>query len=252
MKRVRKMPLDLATRTGPEARSLDTLGRPGGTDHQSRRRFLARTFAAVGALALGGCERLSRSEWFPKVLGAGEAASSAVARAVTSRRSMAQEFTEADRSPMFRSNGTAEPNNAEYASLASNGFADYALDVGGLVATQWRLHLARERSPPVDPFIHQGEVGGIDRAFDVRPGDRPGRGEHRLHRAHATSSADRSRSTGAVQVGTGRVAGDEPSEALRSRAQHKVELVGKRHPPTAAPGAFAGHHRADGEHESGP
>ena len=125
-------------------------------------------------------------------------------------------------------------------------------DVGGLVAPQWRLHLAREWSPPVDPFIHQGEVGGIDLAFDVRPGDRPGRGEHRLHRAHATGGADRSRSTRPVQIGTGCVAGDEPSEALRGRAQHQVELVGKGHPPTAAPGAFAGHHRADGEHESRP
>jgi len=148
MKRVRKMPLDLATRTGPEARSLDTLGRPGGTDHQSRRRFLARTFAAVGALALGGCERLSRSEWFPKVLGAGEAASSAVARAVTSRRSMAQEFTEADRSPMFRSNGTAEPDTDAYRAMVANAFANYRLAVDGLVEDPANLSLADLRALP--------------------------------------------------------------------------------------------------------
>ena len=76
-----------------------------------RRRFLARTLGAAGALLLGGCDRLSQTEWFPKVLGVGETASSAVAHAVTSRQSMAQEFTEADRSPTFRSNGTAEPDS---------------------------------------------------------------------------------------------------------------------------------------------
>jgi len=81
------------------------------TSTDGRRRFLARTLGAIGTLALGGCEKLSRSEWFPRVLGAGEAASSTVAHAMTSRRSMAQEFAEADRSPTFRSNGTAEPDS---------------------------------------------------------------------------------------------------------------------------------------------
>jgi DMSO/TMAO reductase YedYZ molybdopterin-dependent catalytic subunit len=124
------------------------LARPGGADHGNRRRFLARAFAAVGAVALGGCERLSRSEWFPKVLGAGEAASSAVAHAVTSRRSMAQEFTEADRSPMFRSNGTAEPDTDAYREMAANAFGDYRLVVDGLVETPASLSLADLRALP--------------------------------------------------------------------------------------------------------
>ena len=67
---------------------------------RARRRFFARTLGAAGALALAGCERLSHSDWFPKVLGAGETASSAALRTrCTSRKSMAQEFTDADRSP---------------------------------------------------------------------------------------------------------------------------------------------------------
>ena len=148
MKRVPKMPRDLSTVTGPERGSLGTFGRPGSTDRHNRRRFLARTFAAVGALALGGCERLSRSEWFPKVLGAGEAASSAVARAVTSRRSMAQEFTEADRSPMFRSNGTAEPDTDAYRAMVANAFANYRLAVDGLVEAPANLSLADLRALP--------------------------------------------------------------------------------------------------------
>ena len=115
---------------------------------RSRRRFLARTLGAASMLALGGCERLSQSEWFPNVLSAGEAASSAVAHAVTSRKSMAQEFTEADRSPTFRSNGTAEPDTDVYRALAANAFADYRLEVGGLVEKPASLSLAELRALP--------------------------------------------------------------------------------------------------------
>ncbi len=113
-----------------------------------RRRFLAGTFGVAGTLLLAGCERLSQTEWFPKVLSAGEKASSAVAHAVTSRRSMAQEFTEADRSPTFRSNGTAEPDDDDYRALAANAFADYRLEVDGLVAQPGSFSLAELRALP--------------------------------------------------------------------------------------------------------
>ncbi|MEO8305385.1 MAG: molybdopterin-dependent oxidoreductase, partial [Betaproteobacteria bacterium] len=114
----------------------------------ARRRFLARTLGAAGTLALAGCERLSHSEWFPKLLGAGETASAAVAHAVTSRKSMAQEFAEADRSPIFRSNGTSEPDDDHYRELAATAFADYRLVVDGLVAQPASLSLSDLRAFP--------------------------------------------------------------------------------------------------------
>jgi DMSO/TMAO reductase YedYZ molybdopterin-dependent catalytic subunit len=114
----------------------------------ARRRFLARTLAAAGTLLVAGCERLSQSLWFPKVLGAGEAASSAVAHAITSRKSMAKEFTEADRSPTFRSNGTANPGTDAYQALVANGFADYRLAVSGLVERPMKFSLAGLRALP--------------------------------------------------------------------------------------------------------
>jgi len=116
--------------------------------HDGRRRFLARGIGAAGTLFVAGCERLSNSDWFPKVLSAGEKASAAVAHAITSRKSMAQEFTDADRSPSFRSNGTAEPDSDTYRMLAANGFADYRLEVGGLVAQPASLSLADLRALP--------------------------------------------------------------------------------------------------------
>src|SRR5215831_15912363 len=100
---------------------------------QSRRRFLSRFAGALGAAALGGCEKLSESSWFPKVLGSAEKLNSVVMPAITGRRAMAQEFTEADLSPTFRSNGTALPANDVYQALAAGGFADWKLEVGGLV-----------------------------------------------------------------------------------------------------------------------
>jgi DMSO/TMAO reductase YedYZ molybdopterin-dependent catalytic subunit len=112
-----------------------------------RRRFLSRLAASLGALGVAGCDRLSQSDWFPKVLGAAEPVNRTLGKLVA-RKAMAQEFTPADLSPTFRSNGTAEPDNPQYAALAANGFADYALDVGGLVANPQRFTLARLRALP--------------------------------------------------------------------------------------------------------
>ncbi|MDQ2963084.1 MAG: molybdopterin-binding protein [Pseudomonadota bacterium] len=114
----------------------------------SRRRFLARTVGAAGALALSGCDALSRTEWFPRILGAGEKLSEAAHHLITPRTAMAQEFSEADRSPEFRSNGTAMPNDARYRTLAAAGFADYRLEVGGLVEQPASLSLAELRALP--------------------------------------------------------------------------------------------------------
>jgi DMSO/TMAO reductase YedYZ molybdopterin-dependent catalytic subunit len=113
-----------------------------------RRRFLARAFGAAGALMLGGCNRLSQTDWFPKVLGVSETMSDVASRLVTSQRSMAQEFSEADRSPTFRSNGTADPDNEAYQAMAKNGFADYRLEVTGLVDRPMKLSLADVRALP--------------------------------------------------------------------------------------------------------
>src|SRR5437762_6766311 len=112
----------------------------------SRRRFLSRVLGATGTLVLAGCERLSQSEWFPKVLATGERLSEAAQTLVTGRQAMAQEFSEADLSPTFRSNGTAEPDSEAYEALAAKGFADYKLEVGGLVASPRSFSLGELRT----------------------------------------------------------------------------------------------------------
>jgi DMSO/TMAO reductase YedYZ molybdopterin-dependent catalytic subunit len=100
----------------------------------SRRRFLQRALAAGGGLLLSGCDRLSQSEWFTKLLFSAEKLSFSAQRLLLPRKAMAQEFSAADLSPFFRSNGTNNPDNPEYQALVANGFADYRLQVDGLVA----------------------------------------------------------------------------------------------------------------------
>ena len=114
----------------------------------SRRRFFERALGAAGALALSGCDALSQTQWFPKVLASGEALSHTVQHLIASRRSMAQEFGEADLSPSFRSNGTSMPDNPQYQALAAEGFAQYRLEVGGLVEKAASLSLAELRALP--------------------------------------------------------------------------------------------------------
>ena len=112
----------------------------------ARRRFCARILAASSTLLLTGCDRLSQSKWFPKMLAQEEQLSAGAQHFVTARASLAQEFTVADLSPEFRSNGTANPNNPHYQALAANGFVDYRLQITGLVEHPAALSLSELRA----------------------------------------------------------------------------------------------------------
>jgi DMSO/TMAO reductase YedYZ molybdopterin-dependent catalytic subunit len=118
------------------------------SDRDARRRFLRGLAASLGALGVAGCDRLSQNDTFARLLGSAERLNGGVAKLVTGRKAMAQEFTPADLSPTFRSNGTAEPDNPQYAALARNRFADYALEVSGLVAKPRSFTLAELRGLP--------------------------------------------------------------------------------------------------------
>jgi len=115
---------------------------------RSRRYFLKQALTSASAVLLAGCDALSKTTWFPKLLGVGEHLSSSAQHLLTSRRSMAQEFTEADLSPEFRSNGTENPEDAEYQALAARGFEDWKLVVDGLVQEPAAFTLAELRAMP--------------------------------------------------------------------------------------------------------
>ncbi|HEX2238084.1 MAG TPA: molybdopterin-binding protein [Gammaproteobacteria bacterium] len=113
-----------------------------------RRRFLARALAMSGAAFLTGCDKLSESEWFPRVLGSAEILNRKVQHLITPRRAMAEEFTETDLSPHFKSNGTHVPSDLEYQALAMKGFRDWRLKVSGLVKRPTSFSLKDLRALP--------------------------------------------------------------------------------------------------------
>ena len=119
-----------------------------GTDGLRRRRFLAGGASRLGALSLTGCDRLSESQWFPALLGKAETLTKLVQRAITGKQALAREYTEADLSPHFRSNGTTDPDDAQYQAMAKTGFADWRLTIGGLVEQPARFSLAELRALP--------------------------------------------------------------------------------------------------------
>jgi DMSO/TMAO reductase YedYZ molybdopterin-dependent catalytic subunit len=113
----------------------------------SRRSFLA-TLGGACAAVLAGCDRLSNTQWFPRILGTGERLNRGIQGSITSRKSMAQEFTEAELSPAFRSNGTDDPDDPAYRALAANQFVDWSLRVDGLVNRPSNFTLAQLRGLP--------------------------------------------------------------------------------------------------------
>jgi DMSO/TMAO reductase YedYZ molybdopterin-dependent catalytic subunit len=113
-----------------------------------RRRFLVRAAQLSGLFLLAGCEKLSRTPWFEDFLSSAEKLTHRVQRLITPRKAMAREYTEADLSSIFPVNGTTNPGTAEYLALAENHFADWRLEIGGLVEQPARFSLAELRALP--------------------------------------------------------------------------------------------------------
>ncbi|MCK9532382.1 MAG: molybdopterin-binding protein [Gammaproteobacteria bacterium] len=112
-----------------------------------KRRTVMRLLGLGSLTALSGCDRLSQATWFPRVLGTAESVNRHLHRAL-GRDALAKEFTEADLSPMFPSNGTRRPMDADYQAHAARGFAAWRLSVGGLVERPRAFSLAELRALP--------------------------------------------------------------------------------------------------------
>lgn len=110
----------------------------------SRRNMLV---GASGVL-LAGCDQIVASPTVKKVLTLGEKATMSSQRLVADRNALAPEFTGADRSPFFRTNGNSMPRSPDYASHLASGFADWRLVVDGLVATPLMLSLPQLLTAP--------------------------------------------------------------------------------------------------------
>jgi DMSO/TMAO reductase YedYZ molybdopterin-dependent catalytic subunit len=106
-----------------------------------RRRILQAAVAGAGSFLLSGCDRIAGNESVNKVLGMAESITMGAQRAIISDKTLAREFSEADLSPVFRSNGTSMPTSEDYAKLEDGKFADWRLVVGGKVRQPLSLSL---------------------------------------------------------------------------------------------------------------
>ncbi len=110
----------------------------------SRRRFIA----AGSAGLLAGCDRLNNSPGFRGLLRSAEGLTMRAQRIVSPREALAREYGEADKSPRFRSNGTAMPGTNEYAQHVAEAFANWRLVVDGLVAHPLSIPIQALRAMP--------------------------------------------------------------------------------------------------------
>jgi len=107
--------------------------------------ILTRRNLLVGSAAglLTGCDQFTDSP----VLASAEEAHRFLQRSI-GRGSLATEFRPEQRSPIFRVNGTYNPNTPEYNIWAGTGFADWRLKVSGMVARPMQLSLAQLQHMP--------------------------------------------------------------------------------------------------------
>jgi DMSO/TMAO reductase YedYZ molybdopterin-dependent catalytic subunit len=108
-----------------------------------------RNLLVTGSAALvTGCDAISRDPVGREVLEGGGKLHQDFHRILGGRTSLAREFRPDQRSPKFRVNGTADPGTPEYSNHYISGFADWRLQVRGLVTRPLSISLAQLRAMP--------------------------------------------------------------------------------------------------------
>jgi DMSO/TMAO reductase YedYZ molybdopterin-dependent catalytic subunit len=107
-----------------------------------RRGFLKTTLLALCGAALAGCDRISGSDTGSRVLNSAEAVNRRVQGFLSPSKALAREYPESEISAVFKPNGTLMPGTPLYQGLMKDNFADYRLEVDGLVDVPSRLSIA--------------------------------------------------------------------------------------------------------------
>ncbi|MGA8585487.1 MAG: molybdopterin-dependent oxidoreductase, partial [Roseiarcus sp.] len=120
--------------------------RPAGP-RLSRRKLLIGLGVGAAAAPLAGCDAGSPAAL--SILDKAEAVTKAVQRALLApRTALAPEYPPGAITPTFKPNGSIDPDDPAYVALRQAGFADWKLEVGGLVERPMKLTLADLRSLP--------------------------------------------------------------------------------------------------------
>src|SRR5208282_2827821 len=115
----------------------------------TRRETLLKLIAGGGALSLAGCGLDARSPAALAVLESAETLTRLAQRALLApREALAREYRPEDISSHFRPNGSTAPDDPDYQDALAANFADWRLEVGGLVENPLKLSLADLRALP--------------------------------------------------------------------------------------------------------
>jgi len=112
------------------------------------RRALVGSLAASAAGLLAGCDRLGQEAHVRRALFSAENMHKWFQRTLQGRDALAREFRPDQRSPVFRGNGTFNPDTPAYKALWREKFVAWRLRVDGLVARPLSLSLAQLHAMP--------------------------------------------------------------------------------------------------------
>ncbi len=104
--------------------------------------------AGLGALFAAGCSKVADSRAGSSILSAAEDWHRKAHRMLAGREALAPEFERDDISPFFRGNGSTDPQNGGYPQHAAEGFANWRLEVRGLVDNPLILSMDNIRRLP--------------------------------------------------------------------------------------------------------
>ncbi len=113
-----------------------------------RRRFLSSLALGAGGIALSGCDALVENPMADALIKSTEKLNLASQRLITDRSALAREFPASAMSPTFKMNGSVNPKTPEYVAHRANDFADWRLEIAGLVARPLKLSLAQLMAMP--------------------------------------------------------------------------------------------------------
>lgn len=110
-----------------------------------KRRSLLAGLAAVPAAA---CTEIHGTETAGNLFDSVEDWHRAAHRTLASRQALVREYAPEDRSPTFRGNGSLTVDSEDYRAALASGFADWRLEVRGLVERPLRLSMDHVKALP--------------------------------------------------------------------------------------------------------
>jgi DMSO/TMAO reductase YedYZ molybdopterin-dependent catalytic subunit len=121
----------------------------------TRRRLLTTGAAVAGTTLLAGCDRLAGALPTRSLLDFGQMLTYRAHRLLLAGQPLVREYAPEDISPDFPTNGTAMPSGLGYFDLITSNFANWRLQVDGLVRNKLSLSLDEIQQLPARTQITQ-------------------------------------------------------------------------------------------------